>query len=654
MKVPLFDHPLPTLKSPRQRLLLTIALILAFGAAASYWTARAQDKIMRKDLLVQAHLVAKGIDLQRLRRLTGTEDDFFSPDYQRMKEQLTLVRSATPHCRFIYLLGQREDQSVFFFLDSEPLDSEDYSPPGQLFQEASEACRRLFATGDEVVEGPIADRWGIWVSALTPLTDPRSGKVLAVLGLDIASHDWEKLIALHCVVPITITCVLAFIFTLFFILYGRSEREKALLAASKAAIEASERKYHSVVDNIQDVFYRVDGKGKIIMMSPSGGRLLGYASVEELLGHHADILWAKPELRASMVSALERSGAIRDWEFEARRKDDTPLMMAATIHQVKDEQGNPAGYEGIIRDITEQRGAAKALQESELKYRGLFESTPDAIMMVDSNGFFDCNNATLKMFHCSSPQEFILKHPGQLSPPTQPNGESSLAGANRHMEIARQEGSDFFEWIHQRADGSTFPSEVLLSRVEFGSQEILQALVRDITERKRLEAELIQTSITDPLTGVYNRRHFQSILEMETGRVKRYAGVLSLIMFDVDDFKLVNDRFGHEAGDQVLKSLAALVQHRIRRAYVLCRWGGEEFQILCPNTTIEEAVVLAEALLEIMRGSPFPPVGPVSASFGVTDYHVNDQIDDFLRRVDDLVYVAKNAGRNCVRSSRKA
>jgi diguanylate cyclase (GGDEF)-like protein/PAS domain S-box-containing protein len=366
------------------------------------------------------------------------------------------------------------------------------------------------------------------------------------------------------------------------------------------------------------------------------------------------MLWAKPELRADMVAALERSGEIRNWEFEARRKDNTTLTMAATIHQVKDEQGNPAGYEGIIRDITEQRGAAKALQESELKYRGLFESTPDAIMMVDANGFFDCNNATLKMFRCSSPQEFILKHPGQLSPPTQPNGESSFAGANRHMETARQEGSDFFEWIHQRSDGSTFPSEVLLSRVEFGGREILQALVRDITERKRLENELVQTAITDPLTGVYNRRHFQSILEMEIGRVTRHASALSLIMFDIDHFKTVNDTFGHEAGDQVLRGLAALVQHRIRRADVLCRWGGEEFQILCPNTTIEEAVVLAEALLEIMRGSPFPPVGAVTASFGVTDYHVNDQIDHFLKRVDDLVYAAKNEGRNCVRSSLKA
>lgn len=650
----MFNFLLPPLKSTFRRLVVILALTLALGAVVSYWTAHERDKIMRKNLLVQAHLVANGIDLQRVLRLTGKEDDFFSPDYQRIKEQLTLIRSATPRCRFIYLLGQREDRTVFFLLDSEPEDSEDYSPPGQTFEEASEACRRVLATGEEVVEGPIADRWGTWVSALTPLQDPRSGKVLAVLGMDIASHEWKKMIAIHCVVPLTITIVLALIFTVFFIVYSRSEREKKLIAASKAAIEGSEQKYHSVVDKIQDVFYRVDGQGKISMMSPSGVRLLGYASVEEVLGSHADTLWAKPELRADMVFALERSGEIRDWEFEARRKNNTTLMMAATVHLLRDEQGNSAGYEGIIRDISEQKRAAMALQESELKYRGLFESTSDAIMMVDRNGFFDCNTATLKMFQCASLKEFVSKHPADISPPTQPDGESSLAAADRHMQRAQEEGSDFFEWMHQRRDGNAFPAEVLLSRFEWAGREVLQALVRDITERKRMEAELVQTAITDPLTGVYNRRHFQAILEMEIGRVTRYAGALSLIMFDIDHFKTVNDTFGHEAGDQVLRGVAALVQHRIRRADVLCRWGGEEFLVLCPNTTIEEAVVLAEALLEIMRGSPFPSVGTVTASFGVTDYHVNDQIDDFLKRVDDLVYAAKNEERDCVRSSLKA
>lgn len=653
MRTFLNDFHTQKLKLSRCGLLVSLTLVLAFGAAASYWTARIQDKNMREELLIQARMVGRAISAEQVVRLTGTEADLSSENYLYLKGQLTLARSGNPRCRFLYLLGQRQDGRVFIFVDSEPSDSKDCSPPGQIYEEVAESCYQVFATGREVVEGPYFDRWGSWVSAWTPLSDPGTGKLMAVFGMDVDSDSWKHLIALHSAVPVSITAMVAAFIVISFVLHWRSEREKTLMASSKATIEASERKYHSVVDNIQDIFYRVDSEGTITMMSPSGVRILGYASVEKLLGRRADIIWARPELRADMVTALQHAGEIRDWEIEARREDNTTLILAATVHLVRDDQGNLAGYEGIMRDITEQKRAAKALQDSELKYRALFESTPDAIMMVDRNGFFDCNTATLRMFQCSSLQEFVSKHPADLSPPSQPNGEDSLATANRHMEKAYAAGSDFFEWMHQRADGSTFPSEVLLSRFEWAGREVLQGLVRDITERKRLEAELIQTAITDPLTAVYNRRHFQTILEMEIDRVKRYASALSLIMFDIDHFKTVNDTFGHEAGDEVLKGVVALVQHRIRRADVLCRWGGEEFQILCPNTTIEEAVVLAQALLEMLRSAPFPLVGTVTASFGITDYRANEPVDDLLKRVDNLVYEAKKEGRNCVRSSRK-
>ncbi|MEW6616996.1 MAG: PAS domain S-box protein [Patescibacteria group bacterium] len=129
-------------------------------------------------------------------------------------------------------------------------------------------------------------------------------------------------------------------------------------------------------------------------------------------------------------------------------------------------------------------------RESEEKYRALFESSSDAIMLLTSDQFLDCNPATLKMFGCKSRDEFLGKHPGQVSPQFQPNGRDSYENANEHIANAFKNGKESFEWMHRRVDGTDFPAEVLLTPIKFENQPILQATVRDITERKQAEEAL--------------------------------------------------------------------------------------------------------------------------------------------------------------------
>jgi PAS domain S-box-containing protein len=129
------------------------------------------------------------------------------------------------------------------------------------------------------------------------------------------------------------------------------------------------------------------------------------------------------------------------------------------------------------------------LKKSEAKYRSLFESTPDAIMTNDKNGFIDCNVATLNMFCFSSKEEFVSQSPAQVSPLKQPNGRDSQEASLVHIEEALTKGSTFFEWVHKKKDGTTFPAEVMLSRLEVEGKDITQALVRDVTSRKQIETE---------------------------------------------------------------------------------------------------------------------------------------------------------------------
>ncbi|KAA0258248.1 diguanylate cyclase [Deferribacter autotrophicus] len=170
----------------------------------------------------------------------------------------------------------------------------------------------------------------------------------------------------------------------------------------------------------------------------------------------------------------------------------------------------------------------------------------------------------------------------------------------------------------------------------------------DITHLKEIENTLREMSVTDPLTKVFNRRYFAEKLEREIELARRTNRTFSLIMFDIDHFKKVNDTYGHDIGDKVLKSVVNAVKNRIRKVDILARWGGEEFLILLPETKLLNSSYLAEELRNIISELDIDKVGNVTASFGVTEYKKGDTVDTITKRVDDLMYKAKNSGRNCV------
>ena len=162
---------------------------------------------------------------------------------------------------------------------------------------------------------------------------------------------------------------------------------------------------------------------------------------------------------------------------------------------------------------------AEALRCSETKFRTLYDSTSDAVMLLDEKGFFDCNPATLAVYGCATREEFCSKHPADVSPPVQPDGTDSRTLANQRIATAREKGTNHFEWIHQRADtGETFTADVLLNAMELDGKPVVQAVVRDITERKRVE-EAVRASETRYRRLFEAARDGILILDAGTGRV---------------------------------------------------------------------------------------------------------------------------------------
>jgi len=177
----------------------------------------------------------------------------------------------------------------------------------------------------------------------------------------------------------------------------------------------------------------------------------------------------------------------------------------------------------------------------------------------------------------------------------------------------------------------------------------------DITELKRVQealavanAELRRLVTTDPLTGAWNRRYFEEQVALEIERVHRYGNPLALILFDIDHFKSINDRFGHLAGDQVLMEIVGRLRPNLRALDTLARWGGEEFVLLAPHCNLDATAQVAEKLRVLVAMEPFKGAGQITASFGGAEYRLGESFDDWLKRVDLALYAAKAGGRNRV------
>lgn len=297
------------------------------------------------------------------------------------------------------------------------------------------------------------------------------------------------------------------------------------------------------------------------------------------------------------------------------------------------------------------------IRESEIRMRTLFESTSDAVMLLDERGFFECNPATLKIFGCPSKEVFVTKKPADLSPPLQPCGTDSDTLAQQQIAKAMRESSNRFEWVHRRLDdGRSFPAEVLLNAMNFNGRHVLQAVVRDITERKRLQAELERQAHHDYLTGLANRGHFMQRASLEVARARRYATPLSLLMMDIDNFKQINDAHGHQAGDDVLRILAATCRRTLREIDIVGRIGGEEFAVVLPEAGTGQAQEVAERLRKDIAAANVAYAPDASLNFtvsiGIADLGTGDtSLDALLGAADKALYAAKAAGKNRVMHS---
>lgn len=307
-------------------------------------------------------------------------------------------------------------------------------------------------------------------------------------------------------------------------------------------------------------------------------------------------------------------------------------------------------------------------RKSEEKYRVLFTDSPDAYLIIMDGIFVDCNRATEIMLR-GNRDHIIGQPPDLLSPEYQPDGRKSADAAADKIESALRTGIKTFEWVHRRLDGEDFYVEVSIASMIFSGKPALFTTWRDITERKRTEKileefnrKLETLSITDGLTGIANRRHFDGVLAQEHARHSRSGAELSLIMLDIDHFKAFNDNYGHVKGDDCLRRIGrVLADCAARPTDLAARYGGEEFAFIIPETDSSGALIIAEKIRRSIMALDIPHCGSsaahmVTASLGVVTVRCSADItaDDIISQADVLLYRAKSLGRNRVEFVTKA
>lgn len=345
-------------------------------------------------------------------------------------------------------------------------------------------------------------------------------------------------------------------------------------------------------------------------------------------------------------------------------------------HYERSIDGKVLRFVSTVHDITTRKEAERSLEATKTRLEKILENASDGIHILDRYGnVVEFNRSFARMLGYSVTETAGLN----VADWDAVIPEDALVDTIKDLI----NNPATFETKHRRKDGSLYDAEISATGVAFEGNIYLYASCRDITDRKNAENEIRQRTedlelanstlerqaqemvviaeqlsqakevaeklaVTDRLTGLFNRLKLDQAFTAEYERCRRYGHPLSIVIFDLDHFKSVNDTFGHQVGDTVLIAVADILRQCVRTVDIAGRWGGEEFLVISPDTDVHGAEQLAEKIRAAIEAYDFPTVGHKTASFGVAEFAEGDSIDTLTTRADSALYHAKETGRNRV------
>ncbi len=358
----------------------------------------------------------------------------------------------------------------------------------------------------------------------------------------------------------------------------------------------------------------------------------------------------KTAANATTNAAADAGDSFAAWIPSAEERYD---MIEVAAYHIAERSGFRTNPQECWAAAEEHVNLMLDLRESKKKLQTLVDTALDAVVMMDSEGRITGWNRQAERIFGWTRSEIMGRTIHATIIPLRHRG--AHADGLKHF-LASGEGPYMNRMIEAQAlhrDGREFPVELAIAVMITGGQPEFSAFIRDITERKRAEAELRSMATTDFLTGLANRRHFIERMSDELARLQRLDQLqAAVLMLDLDYFKHVNDTHGHATGDALLKHVASLMRGELRRIDTVARVGGEEFAIILPGADVDEARILAERVRQKVGASPLT-LGEsavlVSVSIGIAVMRTNDgSADAALIRADEALYRAKSNGRDRV------
>jgi len=471
--------------------------VLIGGWIWTNFTGISRDSEERNNLLIQARIAAKSINVNYVKALTGTSADLKSYPYQRIKEQLSSMRYGNSKCSFLYLMGIK-DGNVLFLVDSEPPDSEDYSPPGQIYEDSSDELISTFSTGNDLVEGPLPDEWGVWVSALVPIKDPQSGRVLAVLGSDVDAVDWSMEIASFRLRPIIVTMSFVFLIIGFFFMQQRSRE-------SQLKISSSEQRLRAIFNATYDALILHDVDGCILKFNNT--MLEMYGVKFEDANHLTFIDLSAPDNpfeRLNDIWSSVMTGESSVFEWRARRVDDGESFDVEVVCR-KFNDGDRDVILACVHDITERKKTEDVIAEMKHQFENvLIAASQTAIIATDLKGLITVFNPGAERMLGYKVDEVVGKHTLDfihLNSEIESHGKElseELGYSIKDFEVftstAKQGKPETREWSYVRKNGEQIIVNMTVTAIKNRQRELTGYLcvAQDVTEQKRAEEEIAE------------------------------------------------------------------------------------------------------------------------------------------------------------------
>ncbi|MHB1697395.1 MAG: sensor domain-containing diguanylate cyclase [bacterium] len=415
-------------------------------------------------------------------------------------------------------------------------------------------------------------------------------------------------------------------------------------------LKESEELFRVLADGMQSGLAMY--KDKFIYANPAFQNMLGY-TLEELKRLGAIDMIAeefKEDVRASVRKGLEDSNDKRYAAVKAVKKSGKELWINACAGSVK-FNGETVRITSIV-DITEMVNLRNSLEQEKDLLKVLIENINSAIALYNKNEFIYVNSAILNLFGYTEDDFFNMNVNEFFDIDENRIYYKSIPLFKIHYN---NEISSRFIYAHADNTDKVRYLDLFRTTVAYNGERAGLAIFSDVTEQVLKERNILiekeiykELSEIDPLTGIGNRRAFDNRLRDLLYLAKRYGRPLSLIIFDIDRFKDINDAYGHDAGDIILKEIVDVAREELRKSDFLARYGGEEFMVIAPETPFETAKKLAKRLRLKIQNYDFKIGETITVSLGVTSIGKEDTEATIVYRADMLLYKAKENGRNRV------